>query len=133
MVQLATVLTALAVLMGGGLAVPAEAGNPDLGRTWARDKVLKRGCHDYRYQYKVTAPAEEWSLELFLRDPSGDTIASNAKDSMVDPKRGSGTFRFCRYNTEPGRFKIRGKLTRYNGYDQYVGWVKPGIFRMRGR
>ena len=131
MKQIATVLTTVAVLVGGGMAVPADAGNPDLGRMWAKDKVLKRGCHNYRYQYKVTSPADEWALETYLKDPTGETIASNAKDSFVDRKRGSGTFRFCRYSTRPGKFKIEGKLTRYDGYDQHVGWVRPGFFRMR--
>ena len=128
--KLATV-TAVAALLCGGLAAPADAGNPRLGRQWSGDKVLQSGCHNYRYQYKVTSGADEWALELSLRDPTGDTIASNTKDSMIDPKRGHGKFRFCRYNTEPGRFKIKGKLTRYDGYDQHVGWVRPGYFRMR--
>jgi hypothetical protein len=131
MKRLATVLAALVALLGAGLTAPADAGNPDLGRLWAGDKVLRQGCHNYRYQYRVTSAAEEWSLEVYLRDPTREIIASNTKDSMVDPKRGHGTFRFCRYNTQPGRFKIRGKLTRYDGYEQKVGWVRPGFFRMR--
>jgi len=131
MKQLAIVLTAVAALVGGGLAAPADAGNPRLGKLWASDKVLKQGCHGYRYQYLVRSSADEWQLEINLRDPTGELIASNTKDSMIDPKRGHGTFRFCRYNTEAGRFKIRGKLTRFDGYDQRVGWVKPGYFRMR--
>jgi hypothetical protein len=133
MLQIATVLTTVAVLLGGGMAVPAGAGNPDLGRIWAKDKVLKRGCHNYRYQYKVTPRGYDWSLETYLRDPTGEIIASNALDSFVDRRRGSSTFRFCRYATRPGTFKIRGKLTLYDGYDQHVGWVRPDFFRMRLR
>jgi hypothetical protein len=131
MLQLATVLTAVAALVGGGLSAPAAAGNPDLGRLWATDKVLKRGCHTYHYQYRVTSSADEWALETFIKDRTGETIASNAKDSFIDPKRGSGSFRLCRANTRPGRFKVTGKLTRYDGYDQYVGWVQRGVFRVR--
>lgn len=126
----AAVLTTAALLLGG-LSAPAEAGDRDLGRLWAKDKVLKRGCHDYRYQYRVKPDTRHWSLETFLRDPSGEVIASNAFENATNKRRGSSTFRFCRWNTEPGRFKIRGKLTQYDGYDQTVGWVKPGWFRMR--
>jgi hypothetical protein len=131
MKRLATVLAAAVALLGGGLAAPADAGNAQLGKLSSSDRVLRKGCHNYRYTYHVTSGAEEWALETYLRDPTGETIASNTKDSMVDPKRGHATFRFCRYNTRPGRFKIKGKLTRYDGYDQKVGWVKPGYFRVR--
>jgi len=133
MKRLATVLVAVTALLGAGLTAPADAGNPNLGRLRANDQVLRKGCHDYRYAYQVISRAEEWALETFLRDPTGEIIASNAKDSMVDAKRGHGTFRFCRYSTQPGRFKIRGKLTRYDGYDQTVGWVQPAFFRLRRR
>jgi len=131
MKQLAIVLTAVGALVGGGITAPAEAGDADLGRLWAGDKWLKRGCHNYKYQYQVTSSADDWLLEVFLKDPTGETIASNTKDSYVNPKRGSGTFRFCRNNTRPGKFKIRGKLTRYDAHGQYVGWVQRGVFRMR--
>ena len=131
MKQLATVLTTVAALVGGGLSAPAQAGDPDLGRLWATDKVLKRGCHTYHYQYRVTSSADEWALEIFIKDRTGETIASNAKDSFADSKRDSGTFRLCRANTRLGKFRIKGKFTRYDGYDQYVGWVQKGSFRVR--
>ena len=118
-------------LVGGGLAAPTQAWDADYGRIWASDKVLREGCHNYRYQYRVRPETGEWTLETFLRDPSGDTIASNVLDSVIDPRRGSSTFRICRNVTRPGRFKIRGKLTNYVGDDQRVVWVKPGRFRMR--
>jgi hypothetical protein len=131
--QLATALATVLVLLGGGLTSPAEAGNPRLGRTWASDGVLRNGCHYYRYEYKVRARGSEWSLELHLKDPTGETIASNVKDASINAKRGHGKFRFCRYSTTPGRFKIKGKLTRYDGHEQTVGWIKAGTFRLRRR
>lgn len=130
MKRLATaVLTSVALLLGS--PSPVSAGDPDFGRMWAKDKILKRGCHDYRYQWRVTPGGPEWSLETFLVDPTGETIASGAYDNDTSEKRDSGTFRFCRWNTRPGKFKIRGKLTIYEGYEQTVKWVKPGYFRMR--
>lgn len=145
MLRLITAVVALAALLLGGLTVPAQAGDPALGRLWAKDKILKRGCHDYRYQYRVRSPQKRWALETFLRDPSGEIIASNVFGNATHPKRGSSTFRFCRYSTRPGKFKIKGKLTRHytdrgslpgpldDTERQKVGWVKPGYFRMRLR
>lgn len=120
-------------LVGGGPVVPTHAGDPDFGRVWAADKVLKKGCHGYRYQYRVKPGGPEWSLETFLVDPRGETIASNAIDNASNDKRGHDRFRFCRYVTKPGKFKIRGKLSIYeteHTADKVV-WVEPGYFRMR--
>jgi hypothetical protein len=131
MTKLATVIVTVVALLGVGLMTPAEAGNARLGKLSAGDKVLEKGCHFYRYRYVVRAKASEWTLEVYLKDPTGEIIASNTKDSSADPKRAHGKFRLCRYSTRPGKFAIKGKLTRYNGYDTKTGWVKPGSFRMR--
>src|SRR5215510_7662892 len=104
MKRLATVLAVVLALLGGGLVAPAEAGNADLGKLWASDKVLRKGCHGYPYQYHVTAAASEWTLEVYLKDPTGEVIASNTKDGSIDPKRGHAKFRFCRNSTRPGKF-----------------------------
>ena len=135
------VTTAVALLLGG-LSAPAGAGDPDLGRLWAQDKVLKRGCHNYQYQYRIKATHKRWAVETMLRDPRGELIASDAFDNTISRKRDSDTFRFCRYNTRPGQFKIRAKLTQYykveglpgpldDTTEKKVGWLKPGYFRMR--
>ena len=122
-----------AVLLGTGLTT-ATAGDPDFGRVW-RDKngVLKEGCHDYRYQYRAKPPgdASEWALETFLVDKRGEGVAHGAFASNYDPRRGSGTFRVCEYDTVPGRFKLRGKLTWREGADQFERWVQKDFFRLR--
>ena len=127
--------TVLAGLLTGTLLVlgtpAATAGDADFGRMWRKDGVLKAGCHNYKYHYRVKPPKPDWALETFLVDPAKETIASGGVISDVDPKRGSETFRFCKYNTRPGKFKLRGKLTYRDGYDQWVVWVKPGFFRLR--
>ena len=129
------VRTTIAGLIAGALLAvgmpAATAGDPDFGRMWRDDGVLRPSCHNYRYHYKVVPPEPSWVLETFLVDPRGETIASGGFDSAIDPKKGVGTFRFCRYNTTYGRFKLRGKLTYDDGYDQTVKWVKPGYFRLR--
>ena len=114
------------------LGMPAAtAGNSDFGRMWRGDGVLRPGCHDYKYKYRVKPPKPDWAMETFLVDRNRETVASGGIISDVDPRRGSATFRFCKYNTTAGRFKLRGKLTYRDGYDQWVVWVKPGFFRLR--
>lgn len=115
----------LAVL---GPPVTAQAGNAEFGRTWARDKVLRDGCHNYRYQYKVKSPESDWSLETFLIDPRKNKVGSGQMLFNSDPARGSSTFRLCRNNTVAGTFKIRGKLTY--GAEEEVVWIEPGLFEL---
>ena len=107
------VFTALALvaLLLGGLVAPSHAGDIRFGRVWAGDKVLREGCHGYRYQYVVRPRTNNWALETFLRAPSGRTIASGGFHFGADPKRGDGRFRFCNDVTRPGRVKISGQLT----------------------
>jgi hypothetical protein len=121
-------LSAVLLVLGQPSAL---AGDDDFGRTWARDKVLRPGCHEYRYQYKVKSPEAEWALETFLLDPDRKKVGSGQKLFNADPARGSDTFRLCRNATKPGTFKIRGKLTYHDGYDEHVVWIKPGFFRLR--
>jgi hypothetical protein len=129
---LAGVMLTLGLAVGLPAGLPtASAGDADFGRLWRHDGVLRDGCHNYKYHYKVKPPKRDWALETFLVDPRKETIASGGFISDYDEKKGTGKFRFCRYNTEPGLFKIRGKLTWRNGYDQKVKWVKPGFFRLR--
>jgi hypothetical protein len=132
------VFTALAVgaLLLGGLVAPSHAGDIMFGRVWAGDKVLREGCHYYRYQYVVRPRSNNWSMETFLREPSGQILTSGGFHFGEDPKRGSGRFRICNDTTRPGRFKISGKLTWKTrdllGHEtKHVRWVKPGYFRMR--
>ena len=115
------------VLLGAGVG-PAGAGDPEFGRLWAKDKVLRAGCHDYRYQYKVKSPSEDWSLETFLIGPRGKQLAAGQLLFNSDPERGSSTFRVCRNTTRYGTFKIKGKLT-YDQESQEV-WIQPGHFAM---
>jgi len=131
---------AVAALLAGALVAPAHAGDLRFGRLWAGNKVLREGCHGYRYQYVVRPPTQGWLFETFLHAPSGRTIASNTMDNKANPRRGSNHFRFCNDVARPGRFKITGKLSwkTCNGLPgpaqecvRHVRWVKPGHFRMR--
>lgn len=103
----------------------------ELGHTHAGDGVLRRGCHNYRYRYAVSVKTNDWTLETFLDDRTGDTVASGAFMADSDPKRGRGIFRFCRYSTYAGTFKIRAKLNWYNATGHHKGWFQPSYFRLR--
>lgn len=120
-----TVLSTTLVLTG-----PSAAYARDYGHTGAPDRVLRNGCHGYRYHFVVKPPTNDWVLETFLVDPRGEHIASGAFSSDSEDKRDHGRFHFCRYNTKPGRFTIRAKLTWYNGYDEHRVRLPRSHFRL---
>ena len=101
------------------------------GHTSAEDGVLRRGCHNYRYHYVVAVGTDDWTLETFLDDRTHDTVASGAFSADSDPKKGHGVFRFCRYSTYAGRFKIRAKLSWYPGEAEHTAWFRPTYFTLR--
>jgi hypothetical protein len=125
-------LALLTAILGGTLVVagPSAAQAASYGHTGAPDRILRDGCHNYRYHYRVKPPTNDWVLETFLVDPRGKKIASGAFISDSDPKRGHGRFRFCRYSTRAGRFTIKAKLSWYNGYAEHKAWLDPSHFRL---
>jgi len=117
---------------------PASAGRDfkPWGYTRAPDQVLRSGCHNYRYTYKVDPPGFRWAAEVFLIDPRGVGLASAAFLKGGDPKQGSETWRICRASTKPGRFKMKMKVTYCeerecrSPTDPRRGYVKPSYFRL---
>lgn len=100
------------------------------GMTRAPDQVLRKGCRSYKYRYAVNPPSDDWTAEVFLVDPRGRTITHNGFFPASDPATATRYWRICRATTKPGRFKMRMKITWWDGYDSQVGWVKPGYFRL---
>jgi hypothetical protein len=107
-----SLILAVGALLVGALVAPAHAGDLGFGRLWAGDKILREGCHNYRYQYVVRPRTNDWLFETFLHAPSGRTIASNTMDSSANRKRCNG---------------MPGPLLECT---KHVRWVKPGYFRM---
>jgi hypothetical protein len=104
----------------------------DYGRTRADDGVLRSGCRNYPYRYVVTTPTHDWTLETFLRDRTGETIASGTYVADADPPRDRAHFRFCRYSTYAGRFTIRAKVHWYDDSGgEHKAWLEPSHFRLR--
>ena len=102
-----------------------------LGSTAAADGVLRQGCHNHYYRYVVRVTTDDWTLETFLDDRTGDTIASGTYIADSDARRARKVFRFCRWSTRPGRFTIRAKLTWYTDSGEHRGWFEPSHFRLR--
>jgi hypothetical protein len=127
---LGSVLAAL--VLAGGVVAPADGTTTSsYGHTHAADGTLRNGCHNYRYHYVVATPTNDWTLETFLVDPTGETLASGAFLSDSDPRRGHGRFRFCRYSTRAGTFTIRAKVHWYNGSEEHKAFFKNSHFRLR--
>jgi hypothetical protein len=110
---------------------PAPPREPSsYGSTHATDGVLRKGCRNYRYTYTVTAPTNDWTLETYLRDRTGESIASGAFMSNGDPATQVSRFRFCRHGTHPGRFTIEAKLIWYDDEGDHLVWLEPFTFRL---
>ncbi|GAA4715817.1 hypothetical protein [Nocardioides conyzicola] len=111
---------------------PAPRKRADYGRTAAPDGTLRRGCHNYPYRYRITPPTDDWTLETFLRDPTGEGLASGTFIAESDPRANRTHFRFCRYSTRPGRFTIRALLHWYGATGQeHKVWLEPSHFRLK--
>lgn len=131
--RLAAPIAVLALAVGSG-AFTAPAGaevHPEWGNTSAPDRVLKKGCHNYRYSYELHPPEGIWSLETFLVGPGGKRLGAGAFLGGYDPEKGTGTFRLCKATTRYGKFKIKALLSAQNGSTEYVeGWLPPSHFRL---
>ncbi|WP_323790982.1 hypothetical protein [Nocardioides sp.] len=103
------------------------------GKAVSKDHVLKRGCHDYSYRYKVRVPTEEWQVEIFFISPDGTGLAHAVFDSNAHPAKGREKFTVCRPSTEVGKHKIKMKVTTAEGETIRKGWVKPTRFRFTAR
>ena len=133
------VLTALA-LLAGLLGVGVAAGAPapgaraesfaELGRTMSQDRVLRRGCSAYRYSYSIKPPTPDWGLEIFVVDPRGNRVWSDAFIGGDDDTRQMARFQVCSRVTVTGVFRIRGKLTYTDGFEKFSGFIKTSTFRL---
>lgn len=120
------------------LLAPATAGTSRYGHVGAADRVLRPGCHHYRYHYAVRSPSGDWLLETWLDDPRGRPRGSGDLAPGSDPSRGHGRFGICRSTVVPGRFTIRARLTWYtpgmlpvDPPVRHRRWFEPAHFRLR--
>jgi hypothetical protein len=125
------IVAALVGLVLGAAPATATATTSEYGHTRSKDRVLKYGCNNYRYTFVVKAPTDDWTLETFLKDPDGETLASGTFSSDSEPNKGHGRFRICRNSTRPGKFTIKAKLVWYRGYEEHQARFDPSHFRLR--
>jgi hypothetical protein len=124
----------IAGLLVAGPPSPAEARDfKPWGSTSSKNHVLKRGCHDYTYRYRITPPTEQWSAEIFFVGPGKLGLGSGLLDSAIDPKRGTKTIEVCRATAPYGRYKMRMKVTFNRDREVIDGFVRPSFFRFTRR
>jgi hypothetical protein len=118
-------------------ATTAWSWTSEYGHVGAPDRVLRPGCHDYRYHYAVRSPSDDWILETWLYDPRGRPRGSGDFAPGSDPARGHGRFGLCRSTTVPGRFTIRARLSWYtpgmlptDPPVEHRRWFEPAHFRL---
>ena len=107
------------------------------GRAAAPDQELRRGCHDYRYHYRVNAPSHDWLIEIFVKSPTGKGLWTDNFTSQApanDPEKARAHFEVCRASTRPGRHKLKMRVTWYDPDDllhtPHTAWVRPTYFRL---
>jgi len=132
------------LMLSAGLIASAPAGGAAAGydeqnpKTWgavrAPDQVLKKGCHRYRYHYRVDVP--DWAAEVFVVNPRGRTILHDVTFVASEPRRGWRRFTtdICRASAPYGRYKLRMKVTWNPDEgdptpDNIDGFVKTSFFR----
>ena len=122
----------VALLLGCGLLLttPATAWDADYGGVWRGDGVLRKGCHDYSFRYRVRPGNNDWGAEFYLIGPGREGLGTVNRLSGNHSRRGRAFFEVCRSSTRQGRFRIRGRLTIVRGFDSEVRWVKPARFRL---
>ena len=103
------------------------------GSVSSKNHVLKRGCHDYTYRYRITAPTDAWSAEIFLVAPDGTGLASDVLDTAADPAHGKKKITVCRPSTQVGKHRLKMKVTWTEGRNLTDGYVKPSTFRFTRR
>jgi hypothetical protein len=133
-------LALAAVLVSSGLLAwaptPATAKAVevvDWGSTTAPDQRFRKGCHPYKYRYRIDPPTSEWTLETFLRGPGGKPLGSDYFLAGNDPKAQRAVFEVCGSSTRPGRFTIRSKVTYLDGFDETVVKLPRTRFRITRR
>jgi hypothetical protein len=128
---------AVALVAGALTASPADASEPvELKPEWgtisAENGVLKRGCRDYGYDYRITAPDRgDWDLNVTLVGPGGKELWFGYLYEGANPDEGTTTFRLCRAKTRPGRYKLKAVVSVQVHNEVTAGRLKTEKFRLR--
>ncbi len=136
-----------ALLLSSGLvaATPTTAAAPgydvDNPKTWgatrAPDQVLRKGCHRYRYHYRIDVP--DWAAEIILVNPRGVELTNDVIFHVTEPRRAWRRWStvICRASTVYGKHRIKMKITWDPDQgsdptpDNIDGWTKVSSFRFK--
>ncbi|GGO74631.1 hypothetical protein [Nocardioides deserti] len=133
-ILLAALVLPGALVLGAAPAVAAPLPvEPSWGKTAAPNAVLAKGCKKYVYRYRLTLPTDDWEVDLVIKDPRGDKIASAYLLSDSEETRGKRWFRVCGPSTKPGRFTIRAKVSSWDGWAEDERRLPNSHFRLRRR
>lgn len=124
----------LTVAMVLGLAAsPAHAVDvkPEWGSVSAENGVLKKGCRTYHYTYEVRPPGDGyWDLGVSVVGPGGRTLFYSYV-SYGRPTSGTASYRLCRSETRPGRYKLKALVTVQDDDELIQGRLPTVRFRLR--
>ena len=128
-------LLALLLPLGGAPAtadVPVARTAEATAKVWSTDGVLSKGCPGHKYRYAVDVPdGDSWSLDVWLVNRKGRTVAFNYEIIGGDPKQGKGRLQFCSLGLKPGRYKVKAELIWSHYSDQQSVWAKPRTIHLR--
>jgi hypothetical protein len=136
MKRLVVALLAALLLPLGALPATTGAAAADDGeataKVWSGDGVLRAGCPGHGYRYAVRVPSgDSWSLEIYLVNRRGRTVAMDYQVKGGDPRKGKGRLQFCSQNMRPGRYKVKALLIWSHYSDEYHEWATPRTIRLR--
>ena len=126
----------LAVAVVLGLLAPASTAQavdvkPEWGWVNAENGVLKRGCRTYYYTYEVRPPGDGyWDLGVSVVGPGGRTLFYSYV-SHGRPTSGTASYRLCRSETRPGRYKLKALVTVQDNDEQVQGRLPTVKYRLR--
>lgn len=124
---------AMALVLGVTPTSPAQAveEEPEWGSVSAEDGVLKRGCRSYSYQYAVTPPSDGyWDLSVRVVGPAGRTLFFSYQHGET-ARSGTATYRLCRSETRPGRYKLKARVSVVDNDEEAQGRLPTVRFRLR--
>lgn len=128
LIGLISVLTGT-LLPGAASAVEPK---PEWGTVSADNAVLKPRCRNYPYSYTVTAPEDGyWDLNVSLVGPGGRVLWFGYLSEDANPDTGTATFRLCRSETRPGRFRLKAVVSVQDNNDNIAGKLDTARFRLR--
>ena len=141
---LAAVVAVLATLVPATAATTAATAAG--GRTHGDPERFKQGCRTYTYDYRIRTPYDDWTLDVWIRNPRGKSVHFGGwlgkPGRQGHPRRQrNNEWTMCSRSSRPGRYTIRAKLTWYVPQEslpfvpppppeEHVKWLPVERFRL---